>query len=672
MEKEMTNGASASHPGQAGLALRRKRRRLAFAACLAGALVAGQAALAFAQDNPAEGGKSLVELSKNDANWPMATKNYADTRYSGLDQINAGNVDQLQLAWSFSVGADRGQEAAPLVIDGIMFVVGPYAGPHPNEVFALNAATGDLIWTYSPKPDLSAEGIACCDVVSRGLAYDNGKVFLATLDMHAVAIDARTGKELWVTKLGDINRGETMTMAPMVVKGKVLFGNSGGEMGVRGWLTALDENTGKIAWRAYATGPDKDVLIGDDFKPYYDWMKGKDLGVKSWPPDGWKIGGGTFWGWISYDPDLNLIYYGTANAGPWNANQRPGDNQWTSTIFARDPDTGMAKWAYQVTPHELWDYDEINENVLMTLPVDGKDRKVLVHVARNGYMYVIDRATGEVLSAKPYDTVNAFTGFDEKTARLEKNKKFDPEPDKTVIGVCPAAPGAKDWQPSAYSPKTGLLYVPHQHLCMNWRSSEVGYIAGTPYVGATVDMYATPGDDYRGEFMAWDPKTQTKVWSIHENLPVWSGALATAGDVAFYGTMDRWFKAVDATNGRVLWQVRTPSGIIGQPVTYSVGSVQYIAILCGIGGWPGVVANAEVDARVRNAALGFVGATQDLPLFTAGGSTLMVFALPRNVRAAMNANGGQNAPAAEPAPGKPPPGTPPAGGENTPAKPTQQ
>jgi PQQ-dependent dehydrogenase (methanol/ethanol family) len=527
------------------------------------------------------------------------------------------------------VGADRGQEGAPLVVDGTMYVAAPYWGVHPNQVFALDATSGDLKWSYAPKPNPAAKGVACCDVVNRGLAYDNGKIFLATLDDHLVAIDAKTGKEAWHTSLGDINRGETITMAPLVVKGKVLVGNSGAELGVRGWVTAVDENTGKIAWRAYATGPDKDVLIGDGFKPFYKQLQGKDLGVSTWPADKWQIGGGTMWGWIQYDPELNLIYYGTANPSPWNSNQRPGDNLWTTTEFARDPETGMAKWAYQMTPHDEFDYDEINESILLELPVNGQTRKVLAHIGRNGYIYLIDRATGEVYSADPYETINASKGIDLTTGRPIKNEEKTPTLDKTVTDVCPVADGAKDWQPSAWSPRTRLIYVPHQHLCMNWKSTEVGYIAGTPYVGATVDMYAGPGG-YRGEFMAWDPVQKKKVWQIHENFPVWSGALATAGDLAFYGTMDRWFKAVDAKSGQVLWQIRTPSGIIGQPISYEGSDGrQYVAILSGVGGWPGVVADAEVDPRIKNGALGFAGATQDLPAHTVGGSTLLVFALPK-------------------------------------------
>ena len=286
-------------------------------------------------------------------------------------------------------------------------------------------------------------------------------------------------------------------------------------------------------------------------------------------------------------------------------------------------------WAYQFNPHDLWDHDEIQENVLIDLELGGKTRKALIHPGRNGYMYVIDRETGEVISADPYDTVNAYKGVDLKTGRIIPNGELAPDLGRLVKNICPAPPGAKDWQPTAWSPKTQLLYVPHQHLCANLKTSDVGYIAGTPYVGATVDMYAGPGG-YRGEFMAWDPVQRKKIWQIHENMPVWTGALVTAGDVAFYGTMDRWFKAVDAKDGKPLWKFHSGSGLIGQPVTYQgADGVQYVAIVSGVGGWPGVVANAQVDPRVRNGALGFVGATQDLPQYTQGGGELLVFAIPK-------------------------------------------
>lgn len=593
------------------------RQRLGYLALTVGLLFASSMALA--QDN-------LNTMSANEKDWVMAAKNYSNTRFSNLSQINTANVSKLQTAWTFSVGVDHGQEQAPLVVNGTMYLMGPY----PNKVFALDATNGDLKWTYVPNVDPASQGEACCDVVSRGIGYDNGKVFVVTLDNHAVALDAKTGKQLWVTSVGDISKGQTITMAPLVVKGKVLIGNSGGEMGVRGWISALDENTGKLVWRGYSAGPDHDVGIGPDFHPYYSNAKGADLGEKTWPADKWRIGGGSVWGWIAYDPNLNLIYYGSGNPGPWNADQREGDNKWTSTIFARNPDNGHVIWADQIGQHDLFDYDEINENILVTLPINGANRDVLIHVGRDGYMYVIDRRTGQIYSAAAYeDGITSTKGVDLKTGYLIPNPDKAPSPGRDIEDICPASPGGKDWQPSAWSPRTHLLYVPHQHLCMNFKTSSVGYIAGTPYVGATVDMYAGHGG-YRGEFMAWDPVHQKKVWSIKEGVLVWSGALVTAGDVAFYGTTDRWFKAVDARNGKVLWQFHAGSGFIGQPITYQGNDGrQYVAMFAGIGGWPGVTADAEVDPRVRNAALGFAGASQDLPSYTTGGGELLVFALPQ-------------------------------------------
>jgi PQQ-dependent dehydrogenase (methanol/ethanol family) len=475
---------------------------------------------------------------------------------------------------------------------------------------------------------LAAQGVACCDLVNRGAAYSDGKIYYNTLDAHTIAVDAKTGKEVWRTQVGDINRGESMTMAPLVVKDKVLVGNSGGEFGVRGWLTALDAKSGKLAWRAYHTGPDKDVLIGSRFKPFYAQDRGKDLGVSSWPGDAWKIGGGGVWGWISYDPELDLIYYGTANPGPWNPDIRPGDNKWTAGIFARDPDTGEAVWAYQWSPHDLYDYDGINELILLNLPINGQTRKVLVRPERDGYIYVLDRATGEVLSADPYGYITTTKGIDLKTGRPIENPEKAPETGKVVREICPAAPGAKDWQPSSYSPRTGLLYIPHQNLCQDEEGTEANYISGTPYVGAIVKMYAGPGGN-RGVVTAWDPVGRKKVWEIKENFPVWSGTVVTAGDVVFYGTMEGWFKAVDARTGKLLWQFKTGSGIIGQPIVYrGPDGREYVAVLSGVGGWAGAVVAGGLDVRDSSAALGFVNAMKDLPQATTKGGMLYAFALP--------------------------------------------
>jgi len=277
---------------------------------------------------------------EDDGQWLMPAHNFEATRFSALDQINISNAANLKVAWTFSTGVNRGQEAAPIIASNTMYVITPF----PNILYALDLKNpGATKWKYESKPEAAAQGVACCDVVNRGCIYDQGKIYFNTLDCHTVAVDANTGKEAWKTKIGEINQGETITMAPLVVKGKVLVGNSGGEMGVRGWLTALDANSGKIAWRAYSTGPDAEVLIGPNFKPFYKSDRGKDLGVSSWPPNQWQIGGGTVWGWISYDVEFNAIYYGTGNPGPWNHTQRPGDNLWTATLFARDADTGQAK-----------------------------------------------------------------------------------------------------------------------------------------------------------------------------------------------------------------------------------------------------------------------------------------------------------------------------------------
>jgi PQQ-dependent dehydrogenase (methanol/ethanol family) len=556
----------------------------------------------------------------------MPARDYAATRFSAQDQINAGNVASLKLAWTFSTGLVKGHEAAPLVVGDTMYVVTPY----PNVLYALDLAHpgGPLKWVYKPKPAAAAQGVACCDVVNRGAAYAEGRIFYNTLDDHTIALDAESGQELWNSQVGDINHGESMTMAPLVVKGKVLVGNSGGEFGVRGWLTALDAGSGRTAWRAYSTGPDAEVLIGPDFKPFYAQDRGADLGVSTWPPEMWKIGGGTVWGWISYDPDLNLIYYGTSNPGPWNPDQRPGDNKWTATIFARDPDTGQAKWALQWNPHDLFDYDGVNENVLADLSLGGRTRKVLLHPDRNGYLYVVDRSSGEILSAKPFAHVTTTTGIDLQTSRPIEVEDKRPGFGKVVRDICPAAPGGKDWQPSAFSPRTGLLYVPHNNLCQEEEGVQANYIEGTPFVGANVKMYAGPGGN-RGEFTAWDPVAGAAVWKIDERFPAWSGALATAGDVVFYGTMDRWFKAVHARTGERLWQFQAGSGIIGQPITYrGPDGKQYVAVLSGVGGWSGAVVSGPLDTRDGSSALGFVNAMTDLPQYTNAGGMLYVFSLP--------------------------------------------
>ena len=497
-----------------------------------------------------------------DGQWPMPAKNYASTRYCNLEEINTGSVVNLRVAWMFSTRVARWHAAAPIVAGSVLYVVTPY----PNVLYALDLANaGAVLWKYEPKPTPAAQGVAGREAVNRGCAYSNGRIFMNTPDGNCIAVDAKTGKEIWKTPLADINKGETVTMAPFVVRNKVLVGNSGGEFGVRGWLTALDARDGKIVWKAWSTGADQDVLIHAGFHPFYKRDQGEDLGVATWPPDQWLIGGGTASGWISYDPELNLIFYGTGNPGVWNPDVRPGENKWSCTVFARDPDTGEARWAYQIDPHDLFAWDGAVESLLLDLTLKGRTRKTLLRADRDGYVYVMDRATGEVISATQFARNTTTTGVNLKTGELDHIAKKTPQLRKIIRDIAPATAGAKGWQPCAFSPRTGLVYIPHQEMSMDFEAIEANYIQGTPYLGANVKMYAGP-DGNCGEFCAWDPIGAKKIWALKERFPVWCGALATAGDLVFYGTMEGWFKAVNARNGELLWKFKCNSVIGGQPV----------------------------------------------------------------------------------------------------------
>ncbi|MFP5236575.1 MAG: PQQ-dependent dehydrogenase, methanol/ethanol family [Acidobacteriota bacterium] len=560
--------------------------------------------------------------------WTMPAGDYGNLRFSPLSEINTGNVSKLHVVGTMTTGIPHGHEGGPLFVGSTMYVVTPF----PDNLIAYDMSDPSkgfpMKWIYKPNPNVEAEGVACCDVVNRGASYADGKIVYATLDNQVVAVDAQSGKEDWKTQVGDIHYGETTTMAPVVVKGIVLVGNSGGELGVRGKLTALDLNTGKIKWIAYSTGSDQDVRIGSDFKPYYAKDQGKDLGIKTWNPGQWKIGGGTIWGWISYDPELNLIYYGTGNPGVWNPDMRPGDNKWSCTIWARDPETGMAKWAYQIGPHDEWDFDSVMENILVDMPWKGQMRKLLLHPGRNGFMFVMDRSTGEVLSASQFEPTNWATGYDLKTGNPLTVKEKETHFGKYTLDICPSSTGAKDFIPSSFDPRTGYLYIPAHNTCMDYMGTSVNYIAGTPYLGASVRMYPGPGG-YQGELIAWDVANGKKVWSIKEpDFPVYSGVLSTGGDVVFYGTMDGWFRAVDAHSGKVLWQFRTASGIIGDPVTFTgPDGKQYVAVYSGIGGWMGAADLPSISTDDPYAALGVVGAMRKIKAATSPGDVVYVFSL---------------------------------------------
>ena len=595
------------------------RRDLLLALCLP---IIGTAA----QTNSVPGQLNTISLVSAVPNgeWRLPGGDFANTRYSPLDQINKSNVKNLKVVSTMSTGITHGHEGQPLVVDNTLYVVTPF----PNNLIALDLTKPGfpIKWMYQPHPNIQAVGVACCDIVNRGASFGDGKIVYATLDNDVVAVDAKSGTQVWRTATGDIALGETTTMAPFIVRNIVYAGDSGGELGVRGKLTALDLHSGKVLWRAFSTGPDKDVLLAPDFHAFYKKDQGKDLGVSTWPPEAWKIGGGTIWGWISYDPELNLIFYGTGNPGPWNPDMRPGDNKWTCTIWARNPDTGEAKWAFQVVPHDAWDYDEIMENIPIDMQWQGSMRKLLLHPARDGYMLVLDRASGELLSAEPFVPVNWSKGYDLKTGLPNVDQTKVTHTGEYARDVCPSSTGGKDFVPSAFSPRTGLLYIPAHNTCMDHGSTQANYIAGTPYLGSSTTMYPGPGG-YQGEFVAWDVAKAQKVWSIKESkLPVYSGVLATGGDVVFYGTMDGWFRAVEAHSGQVLWQFKTASGIVGDPITFlGPDHRQYIAIYSGVGGWMGAVAQPTVSLTDPYAALGVTGAMKDLKTMTTLGDVLYVF-----------------------------------------------
>ncbi|MBB4003368.1 MAG: methanol/ethanol family PQQ-dependent dehydrogenase [Aurantimonas endophytica] len=588
----------------------------------------------------ASANEALMDLQGDAKQWVMPTGNYANQRYSTLDAINKDNVGDMVPAWTFSTGVLRGHEGNPLVIGDTMYVHTPF----PNIVYALDLNDeGSIKWRYEPKQDPSVIPVMCCDTVNRGVAYAPAEgadgralVILHQADTTVVALDAETGEQVWSVQNGDPSKGETGTAAPMIVKDKVYIGISGGEFGVRGSLTAYNLSDGSQAWRAYSTGPDDEMLFDPEQTMSLGKPVGADSSLKSWEGDQWQIGGGTTWGWFAFDPELNLIYYGTGNPSTWNPAQRPGDNKWSMTIMARDADTGMAKWVYQMTPHDEWDFDGVNEMILADIDVGGTERKALVHFDRNGFAYTMDRETGELLVAKKYDpAVNWATEVvmdpnSDQYGRPQVVAEYSTEQngeDVNSTGICPAALGTKDQQPAAYSPETKLFYVPTNHVCMDYEPFRVAYTAGQPYVGATLSMYPAPDSHGgMGNFIAWDAGTGEIKWSLPEQFSVWSGALATAGGVVFYGTLEGFLKAVDAETGDELYKFKTPSGIIGNVMTYEHEGQQYVGILSGIGGWAGIGLAAGLTDP--NAGLGAVGGYAALSKYTALGGQLTVFTVP--------------------------------------------
>jgi PQQ-dependent dehydrogenase (methanol/ethanol family) len=573
----------------------------------------------------------VEKLTADPKNWAMQAGDEYNQRYSKLSQINAKNVGKMQVAWMFSTGVLRGHEGSPLVMNGMMYLHTPF----PNKVFALDLDTQKIKWRYEPKQDAAVIPQMCCDTVNRGLAYAENKIFLQQADSTLVALDANTGKVIWSVKNGDPKVGAVNTNAPHVFKDKVITGISGGEWGVRGYITAYDINTGKQVWRAYSEGPEAESLIDPD--KTMTWTDGelkpvgKEASLKTWQGDQWKTGGGTTWGWYSYDKALNLLYYGTGNPSTWNPAQRPGDNKWSMSIFARDVDTGMAKWVFQMTPWDQWDYDGVNEMILADIKVKGKPTKALVHFDRNGFGYTLDRTSGALLVAEKYDPkVNWATRVDMKTGRPEVVKQYAPGEngvDHNNKGICPAALGSKDEQPASFNPRTGLFYVPTNHVCMDYEPFKIDYVAGQPYVGATLSMYPPEGENNMGNFIAWDAGSGKIVKSHPEKFSVWSGALNTAGGITCYGTLEGYLKCVDANDiNKELFKFKTPSGIIGNVFTYENKGKQYIGVFSGIGGWAGIGMAAGLEKPQEG--LGAVGGYKELRDYTELGGSLTVFAIP--------------------------------------------
>ena len=500
--------------------------------------------------------------------WPVYGGDTSNTRYSALDKITPVNVGKLKVAWALQLGSLRSQESTPVVVGDTLYVTSSHG---PKHVFAVDARTGAVRWRYSPEVPPGIDQFACCDVNNRGVAYANGKVFFGRLDGHLVALDAKTGKELWKSQVIDFTQGSVITSPPTIVKNLVITGFGGGEYGARGFIAALDQNTGKEVWRFWTIpGPG-------------------EPGNDTWKGDSWKLGGGAAWGIGSYDPKLNLLFYGTSNPSPWGASVRGPDtseygqftNLYTSTTLALNPDTGKLVWHYQSTPHDAWDYDGVNELVLTDLSIDGRMTPVALKADRNGFFYVINRETGKLISAKPFVPINWATGIDMKTGRPMEVPEKRPRFKVRAKDICPNLLGGKNWQPMSFNPQTGLVYIPSMNLCMDMEGAEPTYQRGKFYPAFEFDLGKGGPGGYLSELIAWDPVKQQKVWGNKDELPWLGGTLTTKAGLAFHGDIRGTFKALDARTGQMLWQFNTGSGISAAPITYEVGGKQYVAVVSG-------------------------------------------------------------------------------------------
>ena len=526
----------------------------------------------------------LIHADQDPGNWMSYGRTYSEQRFSPLKLINDQNVGQLGLAWYVDLDTRRGQEATPIVVDGVMYFTTAW-----SKVFAVKAASGEKLWSYDPKVPPEWAINACCDVVNRGVAVWRGKVFVATLDGRLVALDAASGKPVWETLTIDPNFRYTITGAPRVVKGKVLIGNGGAEFGVRGYLSAYDADTGKMAWRFY-------TVPGDPSKPFESPVLEK--AAKTWSGEWWKFGwGGTVWDTIVYDPDLDLLYIGVGNGTPWNDGVRSpqgGDNLFTCSVVALKADTGEYVWHYQETPGDAWDFDSAEPIVLADLTIGQSQRKVLLHAPKNGFFYVLDRATGELISAKPYTAVSWASGIDLKTGRPIENAAARYAQEGKGIPVAPGPLGGHSWHSMSYSPVTGLIYLPVQDAGFLYKSDEhfqpktLGFNAGIDFVAAGMPQIPEVKKNIlgsiRGRLSAWDPVQQKEIWRVDRTSPVNGGVLSTAGNLVFEGTAQGTLEALRASSGEKLWSGETQSGVVAAPMTYTVNGEQYVAVLAGWGG----------------------------------------------------------------------------------------
>lgn len=555
------------------------------------------------------------------ANWTSHGGTLDGTHYSELTDISRSTIGTLAAPklveeFAFQTGVNGSHMGAPLVVGTTLYVVTPY----PNNLVAYDLTTGLTKWTFAPSIRSYAFGVNCCDTVNRGPAYANNLIVFNTLDDTTVAVNATTGAQVWRTTLDDPKTGVTTNGATLIVPNKaipgkslVIVGSSSGEMAVRGWVKALDLDTGALQWTAYTTGSDVDVKITASYNPFYAKDKGTDQGILSWGDAAntkWQQGGSSVWGYITYDDATDLLFYGTSQPGVWNADQRPGDNKWGASLFARKASTGEAQWIYQVTPHDQWDFDAIAESTPLdlTTPIvtaSGNHTQVLVHFNKNGFVYTFDRVTGEILSAPNFgvvpasinwaDRIDLTTGFPvlaldplnlDPTTGLPLPLKATHQ-GVTTNNVCPSAMGMKGWEPSAYSSKNSLFYLATFNLCMNYQGLQAEYIAGAPYMGSDLTVGlgpGYPGSFVMGEMVAWDFIKGQRAWAQPEPLPAYAGVLATAGDLVFYGTLDNQFKARDALTGELLFTTSLECSTVGSPISFTgPDGKQRIAVFSGVG-----------------------------------------------------------------------------------------